>query len=113
VALYFVQGWSCGHLARRYGVTAGRIRQVIHNWIERATALGYLQRIPPRNSIAIPVVQIAAASTMQGSSLSSPAPVLQSLAQQPAHFLAEESALDAEQGGGLQFVSLNFSQRGS
>jgi len=79
VALYFVQGWSCGHLARRYGVTAGRIRQMIHKWIERATELGYLQRIPPQTSVAIPVVQNAGALTMQGGSLSLPAPVLQAL----------------------------------
>jgi hypothetical protein len=49
VALYFIQGWSCEQLAQRYGVTAGRIRQMIHKWVERATELGYLQRIPPQD----------------------------------------------------------------
>ena len=56
VALYFVQGWSCEQLAQRYGVTAGRIRQMIHKWVERATELGYLQRIPPQDMDAATAV---------------------------------------------------------
>jgi len=54
VALYFVRGWSCRELARRYVVTPGRIRQLIREWVEWAAALGYLQRIPPEAG-AIPV----------------------------------------------------------
>lgn len=56
VALYFVQGWSCEQLAQRYGVTAVRIRQMIHKWVERATELGYLQRIPPQDTNAATAV---------------------------------------------------------
>src|SRR5262249_53456479 len=49
VELYFVRGWSCGQLAGRYGVTASRIRQLLHRWVARATTLGYLQTIPPES----------------------------------------------------------------
>lgn len=69
VALYFVQGWSCEQLAHRYGVTAGRIRQTIHKWVERATELGYLQRIPFQ--------AFATPSTMHEGSLTSPVLALQ------------------------------------
>lgn len=44
--LYFVRNWSCNLLAERYGVTAGRIRQLLSQWTKRAAALGYLQEIP-------------------------------------------------------------------
>jgi hypothetical protein len=49
VELYFVRGWSCGQLAGRYGVTASRIRQLLHRWVDRAATLGYLQAIPPES----------------------------------------------------------------
>jgi hypothetical protein len=45
-SLYLVRGWSFEQLAQRYSVTRGRIRQVVRKWVERAAALGYLQRIP-------------------------------------------------------------------
>jgi len=44
--LYFVQNWSCADLAKRYGVTTGRIRQLLSQWAKRAAVLGYLQEIP-------------------------------------------------------------------
>ena len=62
VALYFVRGWSCGDLARRYALTPGRIRQLIRKWVERAAALGYVQRIPPQTGSAIPAVEGTPAS---------------------------------------------------
>ena len=46
VTLYFVRGWTCGQLAARYGVTSVRVRQLLHRWVECATAWGYLQEIP-------------------------------------------------------------------
>jgi hypothetical protein len=49
-ALYFVQGWSFAQLAKRYGVSCGRVRQALRKWVQRAAALGYLQRIPPEFS---------------------------------------------------------------
>jgi len=76
VALYFVQGWSCEKLAQRYGVTRGRIRQVIRKWVERAARLGYLQRIPPEGRIGIGIERScasASASHSGGSQLSAAA----------------------------------------
>lgn len=76
--LYLVQGWSCERLAERYGVTRGRIRQVIRRWVERAEALGYLQRIPPKARLGIGIKRSrAAASAIQtsGSPLSAVATV--------------------------------------
>jgi hypothetical protein len=46
VELYFVRNWSCADLGERYGVTLERARQVISQWVRRATLLGYLQEIP-------------------------------------------------------------------
>lgn len=62
VALYFVQGWSCLQLAQRFGVTRGRIWQVIRSWVDRAATLGYLQWIPPEGPVAIDVESLASAS---------------------------------------------------
>lgn len=47
VGLYFVRGWSCPALGRRYGLSRERIEQLIHEWINWARFLGYLQPIPP------------------------------------------------------------------
>ena len=74
VALYFVQGWSCEQLAHRSGVTTGRIRQMIHKWVDRVTEFGYLQRIPPQD--------IDAALTLHAGSFSSTANAMQPIAQQ-------------------------------
>jgi hypothetical protein len=56
--LYLVHGWTCSRLGQRYGVTRGRIWQVVRGWIDRAQRQGYLQDIPP----AIPAIQPAAAA---------------------------------------------------
>jgi hypothetical protein len=45
--LFLIHGWTCSRLAARYGVTRGRIWQFVRTWLDRATALGYLQDIPP------------------------------------------------------------------
>ena len=47
VQLYFVRNWSCPRLGERYGMTMERARQLISQWVQRATVLGYLQEIPP------------------------------------------------------------------
>ena len=57
VALYFVRGWSCDELGRRYALTPRRIRQLIRGWVTRAETLGYLQRIPSEAGSAKPVVR--------------------------------------------------------
>jgi hypothetical protein len=44
--LYFVQRWSSGKIAERYGVTRKRVAQILRQWTARAMARGYLDRIP-------------------------------------------------------------------
>jgi hypothetical protein len=55
--LYFIHNWSCPDLGRRCGVTMERARQLIFNWVQRASVLGYLQEIPTTESslkLAVP-----------------------------------------------------------
>jgi hypothetical protein len=47
VLLYFVLGWSCDKIAKRYSVTRQHIWQIVSEWRRHAVALGYLQVIPP------------------------------------------------------------------
>jgi hypothetical protein len=47
VMLYFVRGWSCDRIAKRYAVTRQHIWQIVSEWRRHAVALGYLQVIPP------------------------------------------------------------------
>lgn len=47
VLLYFVRGWSCDRIAKRYAVTRQHIWQIVSEWRRHAVALGYLQVIPP------------------------------------------------------------------
>ncbi len=47
VLLYFVLGWSCDRIAKRYGFTRQHIWQTVSEWRRHAVALGYMQVIPP------------------------------------------------------------------
>jgi hypothetical protein len=47
VLLYFVRGWSCDRIAKRYDVTRQHIWLIVSEWRRHAVALGYLQVIPP------------------------------------------------------------------
>ncbi len=47
VLLYFVLGWSCDKIAKRYRVTRQHIWQIVSEWRRHAVALGYIQAIPP------------------------------------------------------------------
>jgi hypothetical protein len=46
VLLYFVQGWSSGKIAERYGITRKRVGQLLRQWTARAISRGYVERIP-------------------------------------------------------------------
>ena len=46
VQLYFVQGWNCAKIAKRYGYSRFYIWQILNEWKRHATFLGYLQVIP-------------------------------------------------------------------
>jgi hypothetical protein len=54
--LYLVHGWTCSRLGQRYGLTRGRIWQLVRSWIDKAQTRGYLQDIPP----ALPVIRLIA-----------------------------------------------------
>ena len=63
VQLYFVRGWNCIQLARRYNLTRQRIEQLLALWVDCASRLGYLQEIPASIEIgdgcqAIPAIAI-------------------------------------------------------
>ena len=47
VQLYFVLGWNCEGIARRYGLIHQRVRQILKIWKQRAVEMGYIQYIPP------------------------------------------------------------------
>jgi hypothetical protein len=53
VVLYFVQRWSSGKIAERYGCTRKRIVQIIRQWTSRAIARGYLDRIPSASECGV------------------------------------------------------------
>ena len=64
VELYFVHGWSFCRLGSRYKVTAGRVRQTIRSWVERAIALDYLQNIATED--ICPPLAVTDRTEMQG-----------------------------------------------
>ncbi len=53
VVLYFVQCWSSGKIAERYGITRKRVVQILRQWTSRAIARGYVGRIPPLSECAL------------------------------------------------------------
>ena len=68
VLLYFVSGWSCQDIAKRYGFARNYVWQVVNEWRRHAVSLGFIQEIPPMpalvppafappNSLPAPVVQ--------------------------------------------------------
>ena len=58
VQLYFVSGWSCQDIARRYGFARNYIWQIVNEWRRHAVALGYIQEIPPMPALVPPVFVI-------------------------------------------------------
>ena len=51
VQLYFVLGWSCGAIARRYGMIRQRVQQILNTWKRRAVEMGYIQHIPEQTTL--------------------------------------------------------------
>ncbi len=47
VLLYFVRGWSCDRIAKRYGFCRQFVWSIVSEWRRHAAAVGYLQVIPP------------------------------------------------------------------
>jgi Homeodomain-like domain len=51
IQLYFLRGWSCEKIARRYGYSRFYIWQIVNEWKRHAVALGYVQAIPPARAL--------------------------------------------------------------
>jgi hypothetical protein len=51
VQLYFLCGWSCRKIAKRYGYSGFYIWQIVSDWKRHAVSLGYLQAIPPASAL--------------------------------------------------------------
>jgi len=49
--LYFVAGWSLRALGKRYNLAFWWAGKLVHEWVERAIALGYVQEIPPEEPL--------------------------------------------------------------
>jgi hypothetical protein len=49
--LYFVQGWNCEGIAAKYGLIHQRVRQILKTWKRRAVETGYIQFIPPDDTL--------------------------------------------------------------
>jgi len=61
VQLYFVSGWSCQDIAKRYKFARNYIWQIVNEWRRHAVALGYIQEIPPMPKFVPEVFVIPAA----------------------------------------------------
>jgi hypothetical protein len=46
VLLYFVRGWSCDTIGKRYGFSRQFIWYIVSEWRHHAAAVGYLEVIP-------------------------------------------------------------------
>jgi transposase len=54
VQLYFVLGWSCPRIAKRYGLSRLRVQQILKAWKKRAVEVGYIQTVPPPEGLQAP-----------------------------------------------------------
>jgi transposase-like protein len=52
--LYFVLGWSCPRIAKRYGLSRLRVQQILKAWKARAVEVGYIQTVPPPEILPLP-----------------------------------------------------------
>jgi transposase len=52
--LYFVLGWSAAKIGARFGISRLRVQQILNTWKRRAVEVGYLQIVPPAESLRLP-----------------------------------------------------------
>jgi hypothetical protein len=53
--LYFVFGWSSPKIGARYGLSRLRAHQILNTWTRRAVEAGYIQSVPPAESVNLPL----------------------------------------------------------
>ncbi len=87
VTLYFVMGWSCDRIAKRYNVTRQHIWQMVSEWRRLAVALGYLQVIPPPESL-LPLHSIASFAAVPSAAAFAPRPVFRTPVRAEAEAMA-------------------------
>jgi hypothetical protein len=52
--LYFVLGWSAARIGARFGISRLRVQQILNTWKRRAVEVGYIQSVPPAESLKLP-----------------------------------------------------------
>jgi cell division protein FtsB len=55
--LYFVLGWSGPKIGARYGLSRLRVHQILGTWTRRAVEAGFIQGVPPAESVEQPFKQ--------------------------------------------------------
>jgi len=77
--LYFVLGWSCPKIAKRYGLSRLRVQQILKAWKARAVEIGYIQTVPPPEMLPLPSadspIQAVVLSIVKSSFPPVPAPI--------------------------------------
>jgi len=51
--LYFVLGWSAAKIGARFGISRLRVQQILNTWKRRAVEVGYIQSVPPPESLRL------------------------------------------------------------
>jgi hypothetical protein len=59
VQLYFTLGWGYETIAVRFGLAHQRVAQILKTWKRRAIETGYIQYIPPFESLPMPAATAA------------------------------------------------------
>ncbi len=52
--LYFLLGWSAAKIGARFGISRLRVQQILNTWKRRAVEVGYIQSVPPAESLGLP-----------------------------------------------------------
>jgi|SRR5271165_832823 len=52
--LYFILGWSAAKIGARFGISRLRVQQILNTWKRRAVEVGYIQTVPPVESLRLP-----------------------------------------------------------
>jgi hypothetical protein len=59
VQLYFMLGWGYETIAVRYGLVHQRVAQILKTWKRRAIETGYIQHIPPFETLPMSAASAA------------------------------------------------------
>ena len=72
VQLYFNFGWSGSKIGARYGLSRLRVQQILNTWKRRAVEVGYVQRVPPAETLTLfsehPPIRVVLSPVFTGAS---------------------------------------------